>query len=325
MFSNLGVLPYTNYWVGFFHHTFEVEFAPANSCFNVFSKPVFIESLVLCKGIYCLTEYLAEQLRENLSRVGYPDIKVNSLHHPTIFVDEKFTMEKFMGNKSRGLINVGSWYRNPITIYRIGNLLSSDLVTFKILRGKLMDGNFPPDSIMMKSVDGKIISDFNKWTTYFARYIDESPDSFSSNLKGVINDCLLQENTIDIRSHGDVDLIKDFLDKISVINTLSNDELDLMYGCNIIFLDLVDSSAVNTILECIVRETPVLINKIPPTIELLGENYPLMYDSLEDIESLLTIDKIGEATEFMKNMDKNIYKIDTFIDSMLSSQIYKSL
>ena len=51
---------------------------------------------------------------------------------------------------------------------------------------------------------------------------------------------------------------------------------------NIAFLDLYDSSVNNAVIECIVRNTPVLVNKIPPIVELLGPNYPFYFNDLNE-------------------------------------------
>ena len=65
-------------------------------------------------------------------------------------------------------------------------------------------------------------------------------------------------------------------------NLLYNYDLLLMQ--NIVFINLIDASAVNTILECIVRNTPIIVNKIDGIIDYLGEDYPLYYNELSVIQ-----------------------------------------
>jgi hypothetical protein len=86
---------------------------------------------------------------------------------------------------------------------------------------------------------------------------------------------------------------------------------------NIVFINLVDASAVNTLIECIVRETPIIINKIPSVVEILGENYPL-YFTEEDMnikiyEILKNDRKIIRAHKYLKNINKNKFYINNFI------------
>lgn len=332
LLTEKGLLPYTNYWVGFFHHTFDKEFSD-NNCRKIFKKSVFKTSLMMCKGIYCLTKYLADLVRKNLTKIGFGHIPVNSLHHPTIFTKHVFNYEKYLSNENRSLINVGSWYRNPVTIYRVaplvkaGNLNKSrdEIVQVKTLKGRRMDANFCP-SYMLVSKDGdKLVCDANIWTHYFIKYINSQCDEFSIQLYTRLMDILQKQTDVDIRSYDSVDFLEDFLDRIEIISELSNHDLDLMYTQNIVFLDLVDASTANTILECIVRSTPVVVNRIPPTVELLGEDYPLFYDHIEEVNGLITPEKVREAWEYMEKMDKVKYTIDDFVESVIESPIYKSL
>lgn len=316
-----GVLPYTNYWVGFFHHTFELEFS-RNSCSIVFDNPVFRASLRMCKGIYCLTRYLAKLVKIKLEELGFGGIPINTLHHPTVFVNNNFNYESFMKNENRKLINVGSWYRNPVTIYRLANNYESSLVTFNSLRGKRMDSNFCPDHVHVRLTTHNLLeSKDNIWTQYYIKYINSKSDDYSIKMDSVIRDLLTRDSEVDIRP-----LLDTFLSKINILSTLSNEEFDNMYVNNIVFLDLVDSSTVNTILEVIVRKTPVVVNRIEPTVELLGESYPLFYDHLDDIPALLTPQKILSAHEYMKtSIDDSVYRIDSFVESLIKSPIYQSL
>ena len=67
-----------------------------------------------------------------------------------------------------------------------------------------------------------------------------------------------------------------------VVSALANDDYDRLLAQNIVFLNLYDASANNTILECIARNTPVLVNPLPAVVEYLGEGYPLYYRSLDE-------------------------------------------
>ena len=79
---------------------------------------------------------------------------------------------------------------------------------------------------------------------------------------------------------------------------------DLMNRC-VVFLKMYDSSANNAVIECIARNTPILINKITPVVEYLGEDYPFYFKNMQDAQDKLH-DKqmIIKAHEYLKNMDK---------------------
>lgn len=333
LLTEKGLLPYTNYWVGFFHHTFDEEFSP-NNCEAIFKKSIFKASLVMCKGIYCLTHYLGDLIRKNLIKIGFGNIPVNVLHHPTIFTKHVFDYDKYLTNENRSLINVGSWYRNPVTLYRVAPTIDHEKldtredIQIKILRGKRMDANFCPSNVMVNKVGDKLVCDMNIWTHYYIKYVNSQCDEYSTGIYNKLTAILGSVdglNEIDIRNYEGEDLLRDFLNRVEIISELSNHELDMMYTENIIFLDLVDASTANTILECIVRSTPVVVNRIPPTVELLGKDYPLYYDDINEVRTLITPEKVKEAWMYMEQMDKSIYTIDDFVDSVVGSSIYKSL
>jgi hypothetical protein len=79
-------------------------------------------------------------------------------------------------------------------------------------------------------------------------------------------------------------------------------EYDELLSKNIIFIDLFDTAANNVVLECIIRATPLLIPKIPGSVFYLGENYPMYFNNLEEIPSLLTNENILNTHNYLKNV-----------------------
>ena len=106
------------------------------------------------------------------------------------------------------------------------------------------------------------------------------------------------------------------VNSVTIIERLTDREYDSLLSENIVFLNLCDCSAVNTLIECIVRNTPIIINKIPAVVELLGEKYPLYYSTESDVLSLLKDSaSIRKSTEYLSKLNKQVYYIDTFIDN----------
>jgi hypothetical protein len=73
------------------------------------------------------------------------------------------------------------------------------------------------------------------------------------------------------------------------------------------------------------RNTPIIINKHPAVVELLGENYPLYYQSdnyfmmNQEINELLANPKnILNAYKYLRKIDKKIIDIQTFGDEFIS-------
>ena len=134
-------------------------------------------------------------------------------------------------------------------------------------------------------------------------------------------------NNIELYNNWSKHFYDDICDKITsvdYIEYLDNDSYDVLMTENIVFINLVDASAVNTIIECIVRSTPIIVNKHPAVVELLGEKYPLYFSNNNntrymtlniEINNLLSNDKlIRNAHNYLKSMDKNLFYINTFVN-----------
>lgn len=108
------------------------------------------------------------------------------------------------------------------------------------------------------------------------------------------------------------------MSSIEIKYTDTFEEYDILLSKNIVFVDLFDASANNTVLECIVRNTPIIINKLPAVIEYLGDNYPLYFNNLEEVPKLINSSLILEAHIYLKNMNKEDLTIDYFKSKIFS-------
>lgn len=282
-----GVLPYTTSWVGFLHHTFNEEYSD-NNLVRLFASPLFLASLPFCRGFFVMSRYLRDQVLERLAAIGYDKIPVCAVYHPMGFDGKRWDPAKW----SRQCVNVGAWMRDCVSIYVVaGSAGDSSTVTYHALKGKEMDSNFPPS-------DPKLLaSEHNTWTRYYKKYLTRTGGAPSEG----------------------------FVKTVSVIDTLNNEEYDTLLSSCVMFLDLVDASCANSLIEAIVRKTPVCVNRIAPVVEALGEDYPLYYDSLEEVPSLLTDEKVFAAHEYLCRMNDDCYRIENFVAQITSSEIYKSL
>ena len=114
--------------------------------------------------------------------------------------------------------------------------------------------------------------------------------------------------------------IKDInIDSVSFYYTETFDEYDELLVKNIVFVDLFDAGANNTILECIIRNTPIIVNKLESVVEYLGENYPLYFNDLKDVSELLTTQKILSGYTYLKNMNKEDLTINNFTKKLFSN------
>ena len=106
-------------------------------------------------------------------------------------------------------------------------------------------------------------------------------------------------------------------DNIEMMEYVENDIYDQLLTKNIVFLNLVDGSAINTLLECLVRNTPIVVNRHPAVVEILGDDYPLFYDDISSIGALLRLPDIVFTSHcYLKKLDKSPYHIDLFLKQL---------
>jgi len=112
---------------------------------------------------------------------------------------------------------------------------------------------------------------------------------------------------------------------VEIFDYVSQDKYDQLLSENVVFLNLKDASANTSILECIVRNTPVLVNRLPAVEEYLGKDYPLFYETIEEASCKLSDELIYESHKYLKEMNKDRFSLDYFIRSIVESEIYGSL
>lgn len=92
-------------------------------------------------------------------------------------------------------------------------------------------------------------------------------------------------------------------------------QYDKLLTENIVVMEVFDASASNGILDCITRNTPIIINKHPAVVEYLGEDYPLYFKDPKDIPQIAL--KAEEAHKYLVNMDKSWLDVESFIKEIL--------
>jgi|GEM_PF-1062425 len=114
---------------------------------------------------------------------------------------------------------------------------------------------------------------------------------------------------------------------VETIDFLTDNEYDKLLSENIVFIHLYDSSANNIISECIVRNTPILVNPLESVIEYLGEEYPFYFNSYEEASNKMTdFELILKTHLFLKNHPtKEKMSGEYFLKSVTGSKIYRSL
>lgn len=304
-----GIVPYRKPWVGFVHHTFDESFG-INNCKQLFQNKLFLQSLPQCKALIVLSKYLAAQMRAALDAVDCSHVSVEVLYHPMEDVPNKFTVAKFNNNPQRKAVHIGAWLRNPYAIYELP--LASDrknplLIRKAILRGKNMNASAEPEWLMPFIDRLQYVRDAPWCDPTICRPIPTPHDGMCRPLLGA-------DTPTNYHVAGMVDMLKRQRASVLVMEKLSNEEYDDLLSENVVFLNLVDASACNTVMECLFRHTPLIVNKHPAIVEILGDSYPGYYDNLEHAAELLG-DKFALIAmhTHMRDLVKEPYSLDAFI------------
>jgi hypothetical protein len=255
--------PYTGPWVGFWHNppTVHPSFnrvghAPA----DILASWLWRESVPYCRGLFTLSRHLKRWLE---TRVPVP---VCSLLHPTGQPLATFSVQRYVANPRKRIVQVGWWLRRVESLY--------DLNVFSL--EKVVLSPFPETSDQ-HSAEG--------WADYGKR-------------PGVT--------------------------QLAYLDDRSYDEL---LAENIVFLDLYDSSANNTIVECMARLTPILVNPLPAVVEYLGEGYPFYFTDLGDAAvKAADMRLVIAAHDYLRDFPvRRQLTADHFRRSFVQSSIYQDL
>ena len=114
---------------------------------------------------------------------------------------------------------------------------------------------------------------------------------------------------------------------VQILDRKTDAEYDKILQSSIVFLDLYDVAANNTILDCIVRNTPVLVNKLVGAIDYLVEDYPFYFRDLKEAaHKAQDLDLIFKTNLYLKSLPiKEKLTMEHFIYSFKNSFIYKKL
>jgi hypothetical protein len=296
-------LPYLKPWIGVFHHTANQDYSD-NNLVTSFSKPNFINSLPQCKGIITLSNSNKEWITTRLKELNV-DIQVLSLTHPTEFVHPEimFDMKTFEKNPVKKVVQIGAWLRESYSIYKLN----------------------PPEGYFKFALEGRGMGN------YFIS--DEDIKTIERNVLPVAcgrkirtSGYMIPNKDANKYIAGLIDTVRQNHESVILLRDIDNAQYDEILKSSIAFIKLVDAAAVNTILECIVRNTPILVNRLPATEEYLGKDYPLFYDNLDHAKYLLSdLRNIKNANKYLSKMDKNKFTINYFLDKLVKSTLYRQL
>lgn len=278
--SHVNKKPYLVPWIGFIHNPPSLNspdciYPERGRPESLFKHPAFIKSLPNCRGFYVFSDFLKVWLEKRLQK-EFPHIPVFKLYHPTIDPKLHFEEYQFSANPKKRLIQIGYWLRKTISLWELPQIKSPKTKDPQNRNPKKHNKNYQKTWL------------YGGYKDYPLRVWEHQNRKFH---------------------HGKLDL-KNKNIEIKIVN---NDKFDQLLARNIVFIHLMSSSVNNTIVECIIRNTPIIVNKIPPIVEYLGENYPLYFNHLREVPTLASnLEKIRSAHIYLKKMDKSFLTIKQF-------------
>lgn len=291
-----GLIPYQKPWIGVLHHTPNQKYTPYNTT-DLVADPIFQEGLPLCKCIIVMSEFMKEWLIEQ--GITAP---IHCLTHPTIFVDKAFDLTSCFADDTWQVVQIGGWLRDSYGIFALDT--DPKRVRKLALKGKGMDNYFPSGDQAIGILDSSGVVIHEEQTGCIA--MEESQ-------KG----CIEESDNTQVTNKYYAGLLKYVQDRersVQIIEKLDDHEYDDLLSRSVVFLKLEEASACNTVIECIVRNTPILVNRIPAIVEVLGEKYPLFYDNLAEAGDFVSnASKVIEAHTYLKKLDKSRFKLETFL------------
>jgi polysaccharide pyruvyl transferase WcaK-like protein len=331
----LGIIPYVKPWVGFIHHTSNTEYTNFNVV-EMFKKPALLESLKRCRGLFVLSSYLRKQITTELKNCGHSNIPVVVLYHPTEFISEDrcFNMTEFEKLESRRVVQVGAWYRNIEGIFRVKLGVNPLHFNRFALKGPQMDGYYAKkvedassNVDISMNVDQMKISRDDSVKMQISR--DCKDRSYHFKICKIENEN--NQSGSEKSYHFKICMTGDekqppkvYIDRpVELIDKLNDMDYDDLFRLSVIFINLIDGSAVNTIIESIVRNTPILVNPLEAVVEYLGKDYPFYYNSYEELtQKIGNMDLIRKTHQYLKKMDKRFLTIEHFISSFRNAPIF---
>ncbi|MFN9547383.1 MAG: hypothetical protein ACK6AD_09995 [Cyanobacteriota bacterium] len=134
---------------------------------------------------------------------------------------------------------------------------------------------------------------------------------------GINNDSQMRIVSLDLSLHN-----VSAHDNVYMTYRLNARDYDHLLTNALVLLPLYDTSANNSLIECITRCTPVIIERHPAVVQYLGADYPFYYQDFDQLlcllESPLLAEKIAQAHDYLYHLRESRHlSIDTCIDSLM--------
>ncbi len=253
-------------WIGMIHFCYNLpDFLHFENVDLLLDNEDFKSYLPSCQGIIVLSPYLKKYIQKK-----FPNLKIYILKHPVENINTKFSMDKFILNPHKNLIQLGYQSRMVSSIFRIRTPWKKVLLTGR------------------KNTPREVLSRVKQEINYLK----------ITNLNITLNNINIQ-----------------YFEK--------NEDYDNFLTQNICIIPLWDASANNSILEIISMNIPSFVTKMESTVFYLGDNYPMFYEDLEEINNIIQhtdqfYTLILKTHQYLKNINTVDLSFQKFNSDMLT-------
>lgn len=105
--------------------------------------------------------------------------------------------------------------------------------------------------------------------------------------------------------------------QVELLQRIENTAYDKLLAESVVVTELYGAAANNLVVECMVRGTPILINRLPAVEEYLGRDYPLFYDRVTEIPSLLEPALLLDASHHLVERSALLPSFEQFAQRIL--------
>ena len=114
----------------------------------------------------------------------------------------------------------------------------------------------------------------------------------------------------------------DFNNNIDMPYLDNYEEYDKLIQSSILVMPLFDAGANNSILECIISNTPIFVTRCYGAVEYLGSEYPMFFDDINELNMLLSdrqslLELYKQSHEYLTQMNKTHLSYKHFYSEML--------
>jgi hypothetical protein len=219
-------------------------------------------------------------------------------------------MNLYLKNQNKKVIQIGAWLRDTYAIFRLPKPKNLQKCA---LKGRDMNHYFPKNNYITDIQNSLVQIGCNchcenETDCDHGHYHSGSLTKCNKYISGLLKN------------------IEDNHNSVEIIEEISNSDYDTLLSKNIVFIYLTDASASNTVIECIVRTTPILVNPVPAVIEYLGNNYPLYYNSFEQAYDLLNDNNaLLKAHKYLTKLDTTKLHIKNFMNDLTNSAMFQNI